>query len=119
MFNSKSLMVLLLICLVALPAVALTGGPEIGKAKFTINETTFVGGNELKAGQYEVEWQTHSPEADVVFKAKGKVAAQVQGKIVETEKKFDYNSVLSGKDSTGREALRELQVAGKKIRIVF
>jgi len=43
----------------------------------------------------------------------------VQGKIVETEKKFDYNSVLSGKDSTGREALRELQVAGKKIRIVF
>jgi len=119
MFNSKSLIVLLLIGLVALSAVALAGGPQIGRAKFTINEPMVIGGTELKAGQYEVEWQTHSPEADVVFKAKGKVAAQAQGKLVGTEKKFDYNTVLSGKDSSGREALRELQVAGKKIKIVF
>lgn len=89
-----------------------------GVAKFTVLKSTFVAGNELAAGVYNVEW-TGNPEASVTFETKGKVVATVQGKIVELPKKSDFNSLTLGKDSAGREAIKGLLFSGKSIRIVF
>jgi hypothetical protein len=59
-----------------------------------------------------------SPDATVIFKTKGQIAAKVQGKIVKLVKKLEYDSVLSGEDSTGRQALKKLQFSAIGIKII-
>jgi aspartate carbamoyltransferase regulatory subunit len=117
MFKSKTLMMLvtLLILLAATLAIALPNG----SAKFNVLSTLFVAGNEIKPGQYDVKWDFISPQATVTFTTNGIVAAKVRGKIMEVDKKYEYDSCITGKDSSGRVVIKELQFRGKNIRIVF
>ncbi len=58
-------------------------------------------------------------EAAVEFIKQGQVAAKIQGKIVTTEKKYDYNSLVVGNDASGRQVLMALQFGEKNVRIVI
>jgi hypothetical protein len=117
MLKSRNLMMLvtLLVFLAAVPTIALANG----SAKFTIPNTLFIAGNEVKPGEYDIKWESSSPEATVTFITKEKVVAKAQGKIVEGDKRFDFDTFLIGKDSAGRMTIKELQFSGKKFRIVF
>ena len=118
MSKSKNLImfVALLVLLVAAPILATEGG----MAKFSVTRPLFVAGNEVKIGTYDVKWETSGQVTDVTFSAVGKaVVIKAQGKIEQVDKKFDYNSLVIGKDSAGREAIRQLQFRGGNIRIVF
>ncbi len=105
----------LLILLAVTPLIALTSGSD----NLNFLDTMFVGGNEIKPGEYDIKWESSSPEVTVTFITKRKVAAKVQGKLVETDKKYDSTSFQSVKDSSGRKVIKELQLGGKKIKIVF
>jgi hypothetical protein len=118
MSNSKNLIMIvaLLVLLIAAPILATDGG----SAKFSVTRPLFVAGNEVKIGTYDVKWETSGQATDVTFSAIGKnVVIKAQGKIEQVDKKFDYNSLVTGKDSAGREAIRQLQFRGGNIRIVF
>ncbi len=115
----KNIFVMMLVTLLILLAVTSTIALASGSAKFTFSSTLFVAGNEIKSGQYDVKWESSNSEATVTFTIKGQVAAKAQGKIVEVDKKYDYDSFLTGKDSSGRVVIKELHFGGKTIRIVF
>ena len=116
---SKSLMMMVLISLVALPALASAEASQSGSTDVNFSNTLFIGGNEIKPGQYRIEWLSNSPEATVIFKSKASVAAKVQGRIEKLAKKIDFDTTVTAKDSNGREVLRSILLEKKQIQIIF
>jgi len=104
----------LLILLVATP---LTMAKD--SYKFAVSRTMFVAGTEIKAGTYDVKYEVNNSEATVMFYAYGKVAVKVQGKVAESDKPSDYNSLAIGKDASGREAIKALNFGNKTTTIIF
>jgi len=119
MFSSKNLMVMALIFLLSLPLLALAEATESGSARINFSNTVFVGSNELKPGVYNVEWQTNSPEATVIFKLKGAVAAKVPAKIEKADQKVEYDASMTAKAADGRDILKTLRFSKKQIKIIF
>ena len=120
MFKNKNLMVLvMLFTLLTAATVAMAGEGSTGSATFAVTNTLFASGTEIKPGSYDVKWEATGSDATVIFINQGKEVARIPVKIVEVEKKGDYNSLAIGKDSTGRETIKGIQFAGKKVRIVF
>ncbi len=117
MLNSKKMIVLgVLFMLLASVIIA----SESGSARFAATRTLFAGGTELKAGQYDVKWEAEGQETSVIFSPVGtRTDIKIQGKIEQSEKKYQYNSMVTGKDSQGRDAIKQLQFKGKNIKIVF
>jgi hypothetical protein len=117
MFNSKKLIVMVtLFLLLASTIIAL----ESGNARFAATRTIFAAGTELKAGQYDVKWESNGQDTTVVFTPVGtRTEIKVQGKVENSEKKYEYNSMVTGKDSAGRDAIKQLQFKGNNVRIIF
>jgi hypothetical protein len=118
MFKKNLLM--LIMVLMFLTAGAILAPAAEGTANFVVASPMFVAGNELQPGDYTIKWETTSAtEATVTFTIKGKVAAKVPAKCSALEQKNDRNSLMTGQDATGRNALKQIQFAGKKVRITF
>ncbi len=120
MFKNRNLMVFaVLFTLLAGATVAMAAEGSTGTAKFAVTNTLFVAGTEIKPGSYDVKWEATGSDATVIFINQGKEVAKIPAKLVEVDKKGDYNSLAIGKDAAGRDAIKGLQFAGKKVRIVF
>jgi len=118
MLKNKNVIVISML-LILISAAAMMAA-EGGSAKFAVTRPLFVGGNEIPIGTYEVRWEAGTQETMVTFAGIGKsVLIKVKGKIEEVDKKSDYNSLVVGKDSAGREAIKQLQFSGKNLRIAF
>jgi len=108
------------VAFVLLLAVAPIVAAEKGAGRFVVPRTVVVDGSEIKEGEYDVKWVSHSPEATVEFTPIGKSqGVKVQGKIEEVNEKFDSNNIGIAKDPAGRGVIKELQFGGKKMKIVF
>ncbi len=119
MLNSKNLILVvsLLVLLVAAPIVMASEG---GSVKFAVTQKLFVAGSEINPGQYSVSWDSGSPDATVTFTGVEKpVVIKVHGKIEQVDSKAAYNSIITGKDPAGHEAIKQLRFSGKNIRITF
>jgi len=96
------------------------GLAEKGSGRFVVDHTLVAAGTKIKAGEYNVKWESHGPKATVEFTLIGKPQGiKVPGKIVEVNEKFDSNNIGIGKDPAGRDVIKELQFSGKKIKIIF
>jgi hypothetical protein len=80
--------------------------------KVTLDHNTWVGGTELKAGEYKV-----SAEGDKITLSAGKNSTPitVPAKVENAAKKFD-DTVLR---VDGKQKLEEIRVGGTTMRIVF
>jgi lipopolysaccharide export system protein LptA len=80
--------------------------------KVTIEHTTFVGGTELKAGEYKVQ-----AEGDKITLTLGKNSPviTVPAKMETADKKFDATTLRVD----GKQKLEEIRVGGTNMRIVF
>jgi hypothetical protein len=117
MFNSKNLIIMfaLLALLAATPIMA----AESGSMRFNVMEDLHVAGEALVKGQYEIKWQVEGTDASVTFIRSGKKEiVTVKGKVEETPNKYDYDSVGFAKDASGK-IIKQIQIGGKNIRIVF
>jgi hypothetical protein len=115
----KNLLMLIMVLMFLTTGTMLALASE-GSDNFQVNSPIFIAGNELQPGAYKIKWEsTSATEATVTFTIKGKVAAKVPGKYSELEQKNDRNSLMTGQDSTGRNALKQIQFAGKKVKITF
>ncbi len=121
MFNSRKLIMLfvLLILLIAIPTLAPANGAERGSAKVIVANTVLVGGNEIKSGQYDIQWESGSSEAKVIFFTNGKSVAKLEGKTLKLENESKHDTMLTEKDSSGRDVLKAIQFRGKQFKIVF
>ena len=120
MFKSKVFVILALVLMVLASALVSAPANESanGSAKITVVDAFSVAGNEIKSGQYNVQWQSASSEAAVLFKSAGKTVATVRGKIVMADK-AENNTWLIRKDASGHPVLKSIQFSGKKVKIVF
>ncbi len=121
MFNSRKLIIffVLLVLLIAIPTLAPANGSERGSAKVTVAKAVLVGGDEIKSGQYDIQWESGSSEAKVMFFANGKSVAKLQGKTLKLENKSKHDTILTERDSSGRDVLKAIQFRGKQFKIVF
>jgi hypothetical protein len=120
--NKKTLIAHIAILTILMTALAIAGpaaDKTKGKILLTVAETFFAAGNEVKSGEYEVKWESSGTDATTTFVAREKIAATIQGKIVQLEKKSEYDTLLTTKDSSGRTAVKELLLSGKPFKIVF
>jgi hypothetical protein len=94
MERRKTLSILLMVFAIAMTAVL----PALGKNQHRVKifSDLVQGGTALAAGDYMVKWETHSPEATVTFLQKGKVMAELKGKVVEGQKTFRETMVHDG-----------------------
>jgi hypothetical protein len=105
----------LLVLLISMQiAVAAKGFP-----KFPITGTLFVAGNEIKPGDCEIQWKSNSPETEVTFIINNKVAARVQGKIVNIDPASRYDCLVTAPDASGHQVIKEIRLQDKTFKIVF
>jgi len=78
-----------------------------------------VAGAHLARGNYNVRWQSHSPEATVSFLQGSKVVATAGGKVVDRGTKYEDNEVVFDETADGTRVIRELHFTGSSEVIEF
>jgi hypothetical protein len=97
---------------------AAKGSVEKGSGRFVMDKILFAAGTKIKAGEYNVKWESHGPDAIVEFTPVGKAqGVKVPGKIVEVNEEFGSNDMVIAKDPDGRDVIKELKFSG--IKIIF
>ena len=76
-------------------------------------------GKQLAAGEYQVTWETHSPEATVTFAQKKEVVTTVEGKWVDRDTKYESNAVVYSTNPDGSRTILEVRFSGLKGALVF
>ncbi|MFZ0960746.1 MAG: hypothetical protein WAO35_07545 [Terriglobia bacterium] len=88
-------------------------------AELVIYYNASVAGSQLASGTYNVQWQTHSPEATVSFMKGKKIVATAQGKVVDRGKKYSANEVVYYVTDNGARQIQELRFGGSSQVIEF
>jgi len=78
-----------------------------------------VAGSHLASGEYDITWETHSPEATVSFMKQTKVVATAEGKVVDRGRKYAANQVVYDQNADGARVIREIRFGGSSEVIVF
>jgi hypothetical protein len=118
MVYSKNLVKYVAIAVILAFAVPIMMALEAGTAKLILTKDVFVSGTEVKAGQYEVKWEAAGQDVEFIPSGKSE-GVKIQGKVEQIDKKIEQNSMMYGKDSAGRDSLKQVQLKGKNIRIQF
>jgi len=84
-----------------------------------LNHDATVGGSSLKSGDYNIKWETHSPEATVTFMRGSKVVATAEGKVEQREKNYSANQVVYTEAGNGQRTIKEIRFRGSSEVIVF
>ena len=95
-----------------LAASAIAGNANKGTLKF--DETVTVGGKQLPAGRYELEWAGNGSDVELsISNGKGAVA-KVPARIIPQQKAQIESGYATSADQAGNKALTEIFFGGKK-----
>ena len=114
MTNTKSIANLLALSLL-LAASAIAGNTN--KGKLQVSETVSVGGKQLRAGQYQVEWAGTGPTVEVTISDGRETVAKVPAQILELKKAEAASGYTTTSDQAGNKALTEIFFGGKKYQL--
>ena len=78
-----------------------------------------VAGTHLRSGEYNIQWETHSPAATVSFLRRGKVVATAEGKVVDRGTKYSSNEVVYTVANDGARQIQEIRFRGSSEVIEF
>ena len=76
-------------------------------------------GKPLPAGQYTVQWKTHSPEATVQFAQRFKLVLFTEGKVERRAKKYKQDAVVYDTAPGGAMSIIEIRFANSNRVLVF
>lgn len=103
--------------------VCLLSASTAAKAKdfrnVVLRSDAMVAGAHLASGNYNVQWQTHSPGATVSFLQGRKVMATAEGTLVDRGTKYQSNEVVFDETADGTRVIRELRFKGSSEVIEF
>ena len=102
-------------CLVAVSAAAKARDSK----SMVLHYNATVAGSQLASGRYNVQWETHSPEATVSFLQGSKVVATAEGKVVDRGRKYLSDEVMYDETPDGAHVIRELRFRGSSEVIEF
>lgn len=97
------------------------GAPALAENSGTVTllHDVVVHGKTLRAGKYNVEWKTHSPEASVQFVQRYKVVLFTEGRLEKRPKTYDQNSVVYDTAPDGTMSIIEIRFANSNKVLVF
>lgn len=109
------------VSILALLFVLAAGVPAMAKNSSNVNlhYDVVLNGSHLKAGQYRVQWESHTDAVTVTFSQKKNVLATATGKLVDREGKYQTSTVLYTADAGGTQTIIELRLAGMSQAIVL
>jgi hypothetical protein len=113
--NNLNLVIVTIAFLLAASAAAKTKHSDDVIIRFDAT----VAGSHLASGNYDIRWETHSPEATVSFLQGSKVMATAEGKVVDGEKKYSSNEVVFEQNADGVRVIREIHFRGLREILVF
>lgn len=87
--------------------------------KLTLSSAATISGTQVPAGQYDVRWVSHSPEATVTFEKGHNVVATAEGKWVDRHTPYVQNAVVLETNPDGSRSIVELRFAGMSEALVF
>lgn len=107
--------------IVGLAFVLVIAVPAFAKNARSIHlgSDAFLNGNQLKEGDYKVQWESHSPEVSVTFSQKKSIVAAAQGRWVDRGVTYSSNTVVYDTNPDGSRTILEIRLAGLKQAIVF
>jgi uncharacterized protein YfaP (DUF2135 family) len=85
------------------------------KGHLELQGPTLVNGTQLKAGDYNLQWDGTGPEVQVSIMQGKKVLATVPAKIVELKTKAQNDSAVVSTNTDGTSSLAGVRFAGKAI----
>jgi len=85
----------------------------------TLRHDAVLSGTSLSAGEYNIRWETHSPEASVQFVRRHKVVLSTKGKVEARNKSYDRDTVVFNVAADGSFSLVEIRFAGSSGVLVF
>jgi hypothetical protein len=104
---------------VALLLAAGIPGLAASSRTVTLHHDAVLSGTSLTAGQYNIRWETHSPEATVQFLRRHKVVLSTEGKIESRDKTYEHDTVVYDAGPNGGMSLVEIRFAGSSQVLVF
>jgi hypothetical protein len=104
---------------VALLLAAGIPGLAANSRTVTLRHAAVLSGTSLSAGQYDIRWESHSPDATVQFVRGRKVVLSTQGRVEGRNKTYDRNAVVYDSAPDGSLSLVEIRFAGSSDVLVF
>jgi len=104
---------------VALLLSAAIPGLAANSGTVTLRHDAVLSGKSLSAGKYNLQWETHSPEATVQFVRGHKVVLSTEGRVEERDKSYDNDAVVYSAAPDGSLSLVEIRFARSNKVIVF
>ena len=98
-----------------LAAVAVAGNTN--KATLKVSETVSVGGKQLTAGQYQVEWTGSGSDVELTISDGRETVAKVPAQILPLKKAEAASGYSTSTDQAGNKALTEIFFGGKKYQL--
>jgi len=90
-----------------------------GVMKVSLQKPLVVAGKSIGPGSCLITWTTHSPETDVSFEMHDKVVIEAHGKMVERPEKAEKDTLVTVKDDSGNQVLKEIRFGGKRSVLVL
>jgi len=98
-----------------LAASAFAGNTNKGTLQLT--DTVTVGGKQLPAGKYRVEWAGNGPTVEVSISDGRETLAKVPAQVLPLEKAETTSGYTISTDQAGNKALTEIFFGGKKYQL--
>jgi len=114
MTRTKSIANLLTLSLL-LAANAVAGNTNKGTLK--VAETVSVGGKQLRAGQYQVEWAGSGPDVELTISDGRETVAKVPAQILPLTKAEANSGYSINTDQAGNKVLTGILFGGKKYQL--
>ncbi|MDR3676062.1 MAG: hypothetical protein P4N24_11280 [Acidobacteriota bacterium] len=111
----------LIVSIVAMGLIVVAGAaakPKDSKDVVLHHDVT-IAGSHLASGNYNIQWQTHSPGATVTFSHGSKVVATAEGKVENRGTKYGANQVVYSEAGNGAHAIQEIRFRGSSEVLVF
>jgi hypothetical protein len=100
--------------LLAAVILVATGGFAADKASLNLLDPTTVGGKQLPAGSYKLQWEGTGDQVELKISQGKNVVATTAAHVVTLERPVPSNAVGTARNTDGSTSLTRINFAGKK-----
>ncbi len=84
------------------------------KASLQFADRTTIGGAQLKAGEYKVQWEGDGPNVELTILQGKSVVAKAPARRIDTKNAAAHNTTVTKTNADGSLSLSQVQFSGKK-----
>ena len=96
-----------------------TGAFAANKGGVTVSSPVEVGGKQIAAGRYDVQWEGNGPSVEASIMKGKKVVATVPAKVIALDQSSSMDSAVVRTNTDGSRSLSQARFSGKKMALEF